>query len=262
MSSIVASVLAQLPEGRAQARRSVSRSRTRARARSRGLSHSRSQNSGREHTSRRGRVALRSRTRSRTRSRGDVDSQPRSPTPKRRRATKRSGTPPDARTRLKHETRRADPDQPPWRKNSEGAPRWKHGPPPPIPSEAPHPWGTEARTEAASREVVKFLRHSRPGPDGWFTAREILDEIPAAQCLQSLIWLTDHSVSSTRGPRLQSRTRGGSHQFRASPIAGFGSTPWERGARIGPTGAKARGPRSVEARARRGEASHARRTYA
>ena len=70
------------------------------------------------------------------------------------------------------------------------------------------PWRSEKAEEAASRAVVRFLRHSKPGPGGWVSHNDIVAEVPEALHGEALLWLTKNSVSTNHGPRLQAREEG------------------------------------------------------
>ena len=249
VSTIVATVLAHIPP--ASSRRVGSRSHTHSRNLDEDHERTRSPRSRRRRSPRRRALRLRSRTRSPTRS----------PTPRRLRRPKRSGTPPDAAARRSDAKARADQSEtPPWRKAADEAAaaprpgRWVHGPPP-----TPRPWATHTQADTASRAVVKFLRHTKAGPEGWFSAQVVLEAAPEVPDEGALIWLVEKSLSVAHGPRLQSRGRAGhALQLRATPRCGAGANAWARGARLGIDGSKAREPRSDEALARRNEAAASR----
>ena len=70
------------------------------------------------------------------------------------------------------------------------------------------PLRSEKIEEAASRAVVRYLRHSKPGPGGWVSHHDIVAEVPEALHGEALVWLTRNSISLNHGPRLQARQEG------------------------------------------------------
>ena len=107
----------------------------------------------------------------------------------------------------------------------------------------------------ASRAVVRYLRHTRPGRDGWLATEVIMAAVEEVWNERQLRWLVAHSISGNRGPRLIAKTtEEGILKLRAAPpsqAAEDDRTPWERGARLDSMGTRARGPRSEQAQVRR-----------
>lgn len=119
--------------------------------------------------------------------------------------------------------------------------------------------GTPAgRRRAESPTKHPPPRHTKLGPEGWEAVKKLLANIPDLPSMRSLTWLAQHSVNSTRGERVQARHVGGIRHFQAAPRQRAEATPWQRGARLGPSGVRVRGPRSDEARARRQAATSTR----
>ena len=120
---------------------------------------------------------------------------------------------------------------------------------------AASPWPKAEAEEMASRAVVIFLHHTRPGRDDWLATEAIMEAVEEVWNERQLMWLVTHSVSDNRGPRLIAKTtEDGVLKLRATPAARaaeYHRTPWERGARLDSTGARARGPRSEHAQIRR-----------
>ena len=120
---------------------------------------------------------------------------------------------------------------------------------------AASPWPKAEAEETASRAVARYLRHTRPGRDGWLATEAIMEAVEEVWNERQLMWLVAHSISDSRGPRLIAKTtEEGVLKLRAPPptrAAEDNRTPWERGARLDSTGTRARGPRSERAQVRR-----------
>ena len=229
VSSIVATVLAHAPM-----RRATSRSHSRRRS---------------DH-----RATLRSRSPRRPRS----ERRRSTPSPRRTRRPKRSGTPPDDRRQGRRpEIGGVTEEDPPWRKghSTEAAKKGRRSSERSTAAPEASPWATRAQEDAASRAVVQFLRHTKLCDEGWENGEALLNQIPNLPSLESISWLTRHSVSEAHGDRLEERHFGGIPHYRARHRPGTAASPWQRGVRLGPSGMRLRGPRSEEARARRQAAS-------
>ena len=240
VSSIVATVLAQMPPHRQDRSRSTPRA---CRRRRTAVDEESDDRPVRVHLQPR-----RSRSRQRSRSsprpcRTSTARSPRTRSPRRDAHSSRpirSGTPPSPRRRRPAPDASTQEDiAPPWRKGAEHA------------SSFASPYSTCAAEDAASRAVVRFLRHTRPGPGGWTNWKEIASRVHGIEGLGGLEWLLEHSLSPSHGARLRGARPEGVLHLRAAFRPGDTKTPWQRGSRIGHLGTRARGPRSEEAQQRR-----------
>ena len=155
-------------------------------------------------------------------------SRPRSPVLRSRERHRRSGTPPTPARKRRLPEKEEDHDlPPPWKKQAgaehrpgpctrqaRNTPTTATQPREPAPwhpdnsahgrgseREAPaaSPWPKAEAEETASRAVVRYLRHSRPGKDGLQKADAIIYAVEEVWTKEQLYWLLEHSISANRG---------------------------------------------------------------
>ena len=71
--------------------------------------------------------------------------------------------------------------------------------------------------EDSSRAVVRHIRHTKPGRDGWTSTQEVIGNLDEIQGRPHLAWLINHSVSEGRGARIMSQYLSGELCVRAAP---------------------------------------------
>ena len=90
------------------------------------------------------------------------------------------------------------------------------------------PWITSAAEDAASRAVVRYIRHTRLGAGGWTDWKDIASNIEGIEGVDCLEWLLQHSIGSHGHRLLAARPEGALH-LNAAFTKGNLTTPGSAG---------------------------------